>query len=317
MEPSSETQRAPREKRSRQREVIWPTMLIAGGIIFLLNTTGRLDWGVWWTILRLWPFLLVAAGLDLLVGRRWVLGSLLVVILVAGAFAGGVWLHQSGTLAQRALPAGEEISQAPAGATEARVELAPATGYLRLGALAGSTNLMEGTLRQAGREQVQRSFSVESGTAMLELHNEGTGWWTPGFGTQQGDAPTWDLALTTAMPVQLIASMGAGNIELDLSDMTITHVEASMGLGQVTLRLPAEGRIQAKVSSAIGQTVVVIPEGMEARIQISAAITGRSLPPGFTREGDRYVSPGFQGADNYVELELSQAMGNIQVRRGE
>jgi hypothetical protein len=41
------------------------------------------------------------------------------------------------------------------------------------------------------------------------------------------------------------------------------------------------------------------------------------LPPGFAREGDRYVSPGFQGADNYVELELSQAMGNIQVRRGE
>jgi LiaI-LiaF-like transmembrane region len=317
MEPSNAKESARQERRSNRREVIWPTLLLAAGIILLLNTTGRLDWGVWWTIARLWPVLLVAVGLDILVGRRSVIGSLLVIILVAGAFAGGVYLHQFGGLPVRAPGTGEQISQAPEGATEAQVVLSPATGYLRVGALTGSSNLVEGTLYPTGGERIQRSFTVESGTAVLELRSEGFNGWPPSPGPLQEATPTWDLAITPALPVELIVNMGAGNIALDLSDMMITRVEANMGAGQVALTLPAQGRIQAKVSGAVGQTVVVIPRGMEARIQASAALVARSLPPDFRRQGDQYVSPGFQGADNYVDLELSQAIGSIQVRRGE
>jgi hypothetical protein len=45
-------------------------ILIGLGVVFLLNNPGILNWSVWDVIFRLWPVLLIAAGLDILIGRR-------------------------------------------------------------------------------------------------------------------------------------------------------------------------------------------------------------------------------------------------------
>ncbi|PJA40525.1 hypothetical protein CO179_02020 [candidate division WWE3 bacterium CG_4_9_14_3_um_filter_39_7] len=42
--------------------------LIFVGIIFLLNTTGVVDWTVWTYIWRFWPVLIILSGLSLVVG---------------------------------------------------------------------------------------------------------------------------------------------------------------------------------------------------------------------------------------------------------
>jgi hypothetical protein len=64
------------EKRDdRRRSLVGPVILIGLGVVFLLNNLGVLAWSVWEVILRLWPILLVAAGLDLLLGRRSIWGS--------------------------------------------------------------------------------------------------------------------------------------------------------------------------------------------------------------------------------------------------
>jgi hypothetical protein len=46
---------------------IGPLVIVAVGIVLLLNTTGVLSWGVWGTIGRLWPVVVILLGLSLLV----------------------------------------------------------------------------------------------------------------------------------------------------------------------------------------------------------------------------------------------------------
>lgn len=41
------------------------TMIIIG-IVLLLNTTGNLDWSVWWEFIKFWPMFIVSAGLQLM-----------------------------------------------------------------------------------------------------------------------------------------------------------------------------------------------------------------------------------------------------------
>ena len=55
-------------KRNRRGGLIGPLILIGLGVVFLLNNLGILDWSIWEILLRLWPVLLVAAGLDLILG---------------------------------------------------------------------------------------------------------------------------------------------------------------------------------------------------------------------------------------------------------
>ena len=85
---------------------------------------------------------------------------------------------------------------------------------------------------------------------------------------------------------------------------------ASRVFGQTDLR---SARLQAKVECGIGETVVVIPEGMEARIAVDTGLAGREIPPGYEGQDDIYTSPGYEGAENRVDLEVRQAIGMLRI----
>ena len=152
--------------------LVGPAILIGLGVVLLMNTLGLWPWSVWWTIIRLWPILLVAAGLDLVLGRRSIWGSLLALVLTLAILAGVLWLFRTGIVAGRT--ATEEISQALGEATRADVVLAPAVGAVHVKALSESANLVEGAFYLSGGERVRRDFAVAGETARLSLRSEGT-----------------------------------------------------------------------------------------------------------------------------------------------
>ena len=85
------------ERPPRRGGLVGPAILVALGVVLLLNNLGYLGWGVWETLVRLWPLLLIAIGLDLMIGRRTILGSALVALLVLAALGmailwTGFWL---------------------------------------------------------------------------------------------------------------------------------------------------------------------------------------------------------------------------------
>ena len=82
--------------------MFWPLLLIAIGVLFLLNSLGYidLDFGELW---RFWPVLLILIGLDLLLGRRSWLGNLIVLLLTLTVLGGCILLlaKPAGQLAAR------------------------------------------------------------------------------------------------------------------------------------------------------------------------------------------------------------------------
>jgi len=286
-------------------------ILIGLGIILLLNNLGILEWSVWEVILRLWPVLLIAWGLDLIIGRRSIWGSLLALVLIVALLTAALWLFGTGIGTGRVV-AVEEIRQALDGATQAEVVIAPAVGTLQVEALPESANLVEGAIHLGSSERATPDFTVEGKTATFTLRSEGVafGPFVGSWGEQRG----WDLRLNPDVPLQLEVSLGVGESNVDLTSLTVSDLEVSMGVGQTTVILPDEGRFQAKIDGAIGQTIVAIPEGMAARIHVDTGPAGRQLPDEYQRHGDVYTSPGYESAENRVDLKVSQAIGNITIR---
>ena len=74
----------PRARRRHGGSVIGPLLLIFVGGVFLLQNAGILPASVWGDLWRLWPLVLVLAGLELLIGRRlpWLfaIGGLVIVV---------------------------------------------------------------------------------------------------------------------------------------------------------------------------------------------------------------------------------------------
>jgi hypothetical protein len=304
------------EKRDTRRGgLIGPVILIGLGVVFLLNSLGTLSWSVWTVIFRLWPVLLVAAGLDLLLGRRSVWGSLLALVLTVAIVAGVLWLFGAGIMPGRA-SASEEIRQALDGATRAEVAIDPAVGGLHVDALEDGNDLVSGVIRPISGERVQRDFAVQGETATFSLRSEGSFGTSTPFGGGLSDRWSWDLGLNPGVPLALEVSLGVGESEVDLTGLQVSELDVSVGVGQTTVVLPREGRFQAKVDGAIGQTVIIVPAGMEVRVRVDTGLAGRQLPAGYRRAEDVYTSPGYAGADDRVDLEVSQAIGNVSIREG-
>ena len=116
------------EKKKRKRgSPLGAVLLILIGVILLLNVFGVLDWSIWWSLLRLWPVLLIAAGLELLLGR-WKWGSLLATILVVAVVVAALWLTSAGVTTSGLVT--EQIRQPLGDATRADVSIEPRHWHL-------------------------------------------------------------------------------------------------------------------------------------------------------------------------------------------
>jgi len=237
-------------RSARRGSLVGPAILVGLGIILLLNNFGTLPWGVWETIFRLWPVLVIGVGLDLLIGHRSIWGSVLALVLTLAVFVGALWLLRAdvgiGTAATT-----DRVRQALQG--QAEIVIAPAIGRLHIEGLQESASLVEGRLMLGEGERLARDFAVKGDKATLSLRSEGSSI-GPVIGTWR-DKRTWDLSLASDVPLKLDISMGVGQAELDLADLTLSELKVSMGVGQTIVTLPEKGRFQAKVSSDIGQTV--------------------------------------------------------------
>ena len=209
----------------RRGGLVGPVILIGLGVVFLLNNLGILSWSMWDVIFRLWPLLLIAAGLDIIIGRRSAWGSLLALALTLIVLAGALWLFRAYTVPERA-GAGEEIRQALDGATEAEVVIAHSVGTLYVESLlasrAESANLIEGTLRPNQGGRVARDFAIEGEKATFTLRNEGVsvGPFPGGWGGQW----TWNLGLNPDVPLDLEISLGVGESDVDLRGLMVSEL---------------------------------------------------------------------------------------------
>ena len=73
---------------------IWGIFLVFLGIIFLLQTLNVLPWGLWGTLWRYWPVLIIIIGLGILLRRynAWLL-SLLILAILGGCLGIAIWQY--------------------------------------------------------------------------------------------------------------------------------------------------------------------------------------------------------------------------------
>ena len=294
------------DERRRRDSLVGPVILIGLGVVFLLNNLGVLSLNVWDAVFNLWPVLLIAAGLDILIGRRSGCGAVVSLLLTLALLVGALWLLETGVIGQTMTS--EEIVQAVGGATQAKIELAPAVGDLQIEPLPASEDLVRGTVNLRSGERLEREFEVTDETASFALRSAGD------FAGTCSAGQGWNLALSSDLPLDLETSIAVGQTDVDLTGLTVSDLEASMALGQITLILPDEGDFQARIDGAIGQIVIVIPEGMEARVRLDTALVGKQLPDEYQHQDDVYTSPGYAGAENRVDLQVDLAMGSVTIR---
>jgi hypothetical protein len=295
------------ERERRRGGLVWPAILILVGAVLLLNNLGWTAISVW-DLLRLWPVLLIAIGLDLLIGRRSAWGAMLALFVILGLLAGGLWLISSpGPIAE---PAREQVTQSLQGASRANVEIDFAAGQLRISSGAAANQLLEGTVQLNRGERLEQSAQVVDGTLSAQVQSQGQ-WVTP-LVVPVGQ-PGWELALSPDIPLQLVVKAGVGDASLDLRRLALTDLTSKMGVGRTTVTLPEQGTLEARLSSGVGELVVRVPPTLAVRVHPSPGLGTISVPTGYQHSGDVYTSPGYASAQDSIDLWVDNGVGLIRI----
>ncbi len=283
--------------------------LIILGTVFLLANLGILAVNVWQLLLSLWPVLLVAIGLDLVIGRRSLWASLAGLVALLAILAGALWLYGIRLEGGQALRS-QEVSQPLQGVKSAEIVLENGAGDVNIHALSGSSNLIAGKISSGRGRNAFEELSIQGSQARYRLRETDTYM----FFRERIGENTWDLGLSSQIPLDIRYSQGAGNTQLDLSGLQLSALKINVGVGQTTVTLPATGNFDARIDGAIGQIVIVVPNGMALRVQSNTALANLAVPGGYQKSDRVYTSPGYETSASKVNLVIGMAIGNVTVR---
>ena len=299
--------------------MIAPLVLIFIGVVFLLENTGYLPPNFWVNLWRLWPLLLVLAGIELLLANRipwFILAGLAVVVLIVGAIAVNANVATPVTRTT-ATQADTDVG----GAAEAAVSVRFGAGQLTVGPLAEPRPAQLASMSYTGPPEMapQANYTVLPG-GLGRLDYQVSGRSGPGFlpfaGGRSG-SPRMELSLSPEVPISsLNLQTGATEARLDLSSLRVSNIEMSVGAATTSVRLPEKaGLTTMHVSGGASTITLEIPQGVAARIQHHGGLSTLNVDQNrFPSVGEgQYRSADYDTAPNKVDVTLETGVTTIQV----
>jgi hypothetical protein len=234
-----------------------------------------------------------------------------------------------------------QLSEPLNGATTARIDIHAGDGNLTIDGLNGGEQVLaSGTLQYfENRGRPTRSLVSDNGQTTLTLRGSGAGrpWFHFPWSACNG-ATEWQIHLNPNVASDITAHSDGGNLKLDLSGMAVNRLSAGTGGGNIAVVLPDSatnldvtaqtgagnatveigsgltGKNSLEANSGAGNVVVCIPGHLAARIHATTGLGKTTVDPRFNMTGkNTYQSPGFDGAADKVEIEISSGAGNVSV----
>lgn len=296
-----------RRDHGRGGGIIGPLLLILLGAALLLDTLGiwSPNWGDIW---RLWPLLLVLAGLQIIFGRSaW--AGLVSLLLIAAIVVGVLWLSPA---QERSRLVEETVSHPAQGVSSAEVRADLGIGTLEVATLEGSDRLFELSARyDAEQIGLTRDVRVEGGVARVRLGTTSrrTRWSLLGPRVES----EWRLFLSPEIPMDLDVSTGVSRTILDLERADVTRLTVNAGVGDVQMMLPRAGRYEVSVDGGVGSLRIDVPQDTQARVRIDRGLGSLDLGPRFESDGSYYVTEGYDAAQDRVEIDVDGGVGSVTV----
>ncbi len=309
------------EQRWRRPSLVGPAILILIGGLLLLGNLGLLHVD-WWQLWRLWPIVLILAGLDILARHsRWGTALLAAVILaLLGGFFYVLVAAPAPLLPALSGPQATLVLQPEAvdlsGARQVDVDIRMGAGQLEVGALSDSPRLFEGDLRYPdawGGRAPHVSYDVSAGHGRLLLESRSKQLWAMPFGDSSGE--NWKVRLTREVPLNINVDAGASISLLDLRHLQLGTLTVKAGVGRMEVFFPSEGEdMMARIEGGVGSLVLRVPESVEARVSVSGGLGGQSFSGRFRPTGGHtYETAGYASAASRLDIRVDGGVGSLRV----
>ena len=289
---------------NRLDPVAGPIILIAVGLLLLLNNFDLLPLGFWGTLGRLWPLALVIFGIDWIWGRSrpWLAAVIGVAIIGAAVALAVAWAPASrlGGFTNRLVQPLDNLESA-------QIEIEFGAGTLDLGALEpASPNLLEGDFGEEGSgDGAVKSFRRQDGVGILRLE----------VPSGVRGAQRWQAQLSPRLPLSIRLKAGAAEVILRLTSLRVRQLTLEVGASRAQVTLPASGETSVLVKAGVADVTLEVPSEVAARTKADTGLTALQVDTSrFPRQGDYYISPRWEASSNRADITIEAGVGRVAVR---
>lgn len=125
----------------------------------------------------------------------------------------------------------------------------------------------------------------------------------------------WDVHFNNDVPMDLRVELGAGNGNIDASELDLTALDVAAGAGNITVDLSGEQQrdLAAAIRGGVGNLTVFLPSDVGVKVDVAGGL-GQVVATGLSRsEEGSFVNASFDTAENTIILDIEGGVGEINL----
>ncbi len=288
---------------------VGPLVLTGLGTVLLLGNMEVLPANAWALLIRLWPVILVAIGLDIAFGRsRTALNTLLRIGLGLLLVAGIIWIALSSPFGMGVKEV--SVEQSLDGAAESQISFTLPVGDFDLSGGADKDLLLAGSANLPKSLNLIQDYSApDNGRSILDLNTRGTT--TIPLGSS---SLAWDFIVNSDIPVNIQTKVAVGEINFDLSNVQVQQLKLEAAVGETSIILPCSQDGSVQLELAVGEVVIYVPKGCNVNINLDSGLIHTDLPGGYLRVNDNINNQNAEADSPTLDIQVEVAVGEVKIR---
>lgn len=291
--------------------LFWGLLLVLVGVLFILSNFGiaTVNWGHLW---RLWPLLIIMAGLSMLSMRGW-LWRVVSFIAIVSAIALIVWVAIFQSLPIQKSDSNNlfktDISKMSDDVTEADIDIK---------AGAGNININSSIQKQIVTAQLESSLSSVSQTNSLLNNTQLIGL------TMRSNKDlsfnninnNWDIVLTRELPIGVALDTGASNVDIDLSQAKLNDLSIKSGASNLSVKLgDLMDNVSVNTDAGASSIRFVLPKSTGVSLKIDGGLNSKQLADLVEVGANNYQSPGYDAAPKHINITSKVGVSSLTIQR--
>jgi hypothetical protein len=310
----------------KYKHLFWAIILIAVGVIFILNNFGVLNFS-WYNFWQLWPLVLILWGISILPVKDMVKFTMLVgVILIAIVFINRLpehrpWFshfHRNGDMSWEWDDDDETAIRSNAADQNLSVpfDSLAGKGILNLDAAAGTFTFSGETPEflafsktgDIGNYELTTHDTRNVKNISLRLEDNGSKhrFNKNHVNIKLNQKPVWDLKF----------NIGAASMDMDLSNYRIDTADFDAGASSITLKLGDKNPLSVVTFNAGASSIhLSVPKSAGCQVSSESFLVSKSFEGFSKKEGHIYETENFARASSKIFVTVKTAVSSIDITR--
>lgn len=293
----------------KNRNITLGIILIAIGVIWMLNNLGYSTWFLWEGLFKLWPLILVVVGISVIFRGKGYIITIAWLLFFASVLGYGI-LGYNFTRTERTetVRAPHVILDAKPGTTDGKLNITLDAGNFTFNS--DDNSLLNAYIPDPDVNRSVR-FTGNDRTAVIDISQ------TRKSGiTRTGRTYSYQFGLSKNLSWEIDAKTGAMNGVMDLRNLDVNRLNLNMGAGNIEVYFGnISQRCEADINSGASNIQLVIPEDVGARIKFDGMIKNSNLNALGWEKNDRYyISPNYSTAGKKLDIDLNMGVGRLTIQ---